>query len=338
VLRFIFNTFVPTITPMKAAVLHTFGKPPVYDNYPDPVPENEDQLVMTIKAASVKNLDKMRASGTHYASYTHLPAVVGIDGVGVLADGTRVYAQGIAGTIAEQALILKGRYVALPDGIDDATAAALPNAVIGAAMALRYRASIKKGDTVLVNGATGVTGQLAVQIARHYGASRIIATGRNAALLEKLKTMGADVTISLHQDDAAVIAQIKEEHAAKPIDIVIDYLWGHPVELIITALKGGGINAFTPVVKIVTVGSMAGEHIQLGSGILRSSAIELLGSGIGSISKEAMGKFITEVLPEMFQLVAEGKLHIETEIADLKDIETVWHKSIDAGKRLVIKM
>ena len=321
---------------MKAAVLHKLGYAPVYDNYADPIPENDDQLLMTVKAASVKNLDKGRASGRHYASYTHLPVVVGIDGVGFLQDGTRVYAQGITGMIAEKALVDKNRYVVLPDKIDIATAAALPNAILGAAMALRYRASIQKGDTILINGATGVTGQLAVQVAKHYGASRIIVTGRNAAALQKLKTFGADVVISLHNDDETIINKIKEEHAISPINIVIDYLWGHPIELVMNALKGGGIHAFTSTVKIVTVGSMAGDPIQLSSAILRSSAIEILGSGIGSISKEAMHQFRVEVLPEMFQLAADGLLHIETETAELKNIETVWHKETAPGKRLVV--
>ena len=323
---------------MKAALLHNFGSAPKYDTCPDPVAPGEDQEVINIKAASVKNLDKMRASGKHYASHTDLPAVVGIDGVGVLADGTRVYAQGLTGMIAEKALIAKGRYVVLPEKIDDVTAAALPNAVIGAAMALRFRACMQKGDVVLINGATGVTGQLAVQIAHHYGASKIIVTGRNQQTLQKLEQYGANVVISLHDTDESIISKIKHEHSAKPINIVIDYLWGHPVELIITALKGGGIHAFTPVVKIVTVGSMAGENIQLPSSVLRSSAIEILGSGIGSISKDAMAKFSNEVLPDMFELAANGALKIDTEVVQLKDIEASWHKETAPGKRMVVTM
>lgn len=322
---------------MKAAVLHQFGHPPKYEDFPDPVPQNE-QVLITVKAASIKNLDKGRASGKHYASYTELPAIVGFDGVGVLADGTRVYAQGITGMIAEKALIAKNRYTVLPDNIDDATAAALPNAVLGSAMALRYRAGIKKGDVVLINGATGVTGQMAVQVAKHYGASAIIATGRNAASLEKLKTLGVDVTVSLGQDDEAVIKKLKEIHTGTPVDIVIDYLWGHPVELIISALKGSGINTVTRKMRLVTVGSMAGENINLASGTLRSSTIEISGSGLGSLSKEDLQQFSAGVLPEMFQLAAEGKLTIEIENTTLKNIETAWEQETSPGKRMVVNM
>jgi NADPH:quinone reductase-like Zn-dependent oxidoreductase len=323
---------------MKAAVLHRLGQSPKYEDYPDPIPENEDQILINVKAASVKNLDKGRASGAHYASYTKLPEIVGIDGVGILADGTRVYAQGITGMIAERALVNKNKIVRLPDHIDDATAAALPNAVMGAALALRYRAAMQAGETVLINGATGVTGMVAVQIARHYGAKKIIATGRNPESLKKLTLLGADQIISLGQDDDTIIRELKQAHSGSPVNIVIDYTWGHPAELILTSLKGGGVHTVTARVRYVTVGGMAGDHIQLSSGILRSSAIEILGSGLGSLPAEAFKKMNTEVLPEMLQLAADGRLLIETEIAGLKDIETAWDKNIPTGKRLVIMM
>jgi NADPH:quinone reductase-like Zn-dependent oxidoreductase len=322
---------------MKAAVLHQLGQAPKFEDFPDPVPANADQLVMTVKAASLKNLDKGRASGQHYASYPQLPVVVGFDGTGLLADGTRVYAIGLTGMMAEKALINKNAFVKIPAGLDDVKAAALANGVFGAALALRFRAGIKPGETILINGATSVTGALAVQIAKHYGAKKVIATGRNAALLENLRRLGADEIISLKQDDKKIVDHIKQLHQANPISIVLDYLWGHPAELILSALKGGSnIHAFTSRVRFVTVGGMAGETIQLPSGILRSSDIEILGSGIGSLSKEDMQKTNSEVLPEMMQLAAEGKLEIQTETAPLKDIETAWEKSIAPGKRLVI--
>jgi NADPH:quinone reductase-like Zn-dependent oxidoreductase len=321
---------------MKAAVLHKFGEVPGYEDFPEPVPENDDQVLISIKAAAIKNLDRARASGTHYASHTHLPAVVGIDGVGVLQDGRRVYAQGITGMIAEKGLIYKNRFTLLPDDLDDATAAALPNAVLGAGMALRFRAGLKKGETVLINGATGVTGQLAVQLAKYGGASKVIATGRNEALLHKLKGMGADVVISLKEEEATIVDELRKLHHHQPIDVVIDYLWGRPMELILQALKGGGLHAFTPRVRIVTVGGMAGEHIELATGTLRSSAIELLGSGIGSLSAEDMQEFNSEVLPELFAQAAAGHLTIDVQTAGLKDIQSAWTMDVPAGRRLVI--
>jgi NADPH:quinone reductase-like Zn-dependent oxidoreductase len=323
---------------MKAAVLNKLGTPPVYQDFADPVPQNDEQILINVKAASIKNIDKLRAGGKHYASYKELPVIVGIDGVGILENGTRVYAQGLTGMLAEKALIPKNRFTVLPDKIDDIVAAALPNAVLGAAMSLLFRAKMQKGHSVLINGATGVTGRLAVQVAKYYGADKIIVTGRNAKSLQKLPELGADNILSLVQDDGAFIDALKEINRATPIDIVIDYLWGHSIELIIKSLRGGGMNSFTRPVKIVSVGDMAGENISLSSDTLRSSAIEISGSGFGSLSQDDFKKFNSEILPEMFQLTADKKLIIETQVDRLENIETAWNHHAGGGKRLVIRI
>jgi NADPH:quinone reductase-like Zn-dependent oxidoreductase len=323
---------------MKAAVLNQLGTIPVYQDYPEPVPQNDEQIVINVKAAAIKNIDKLRTNASFYACHTNLPTVVGIDGVGVLENGTRVYAQGITGMIAEKALISKHRYTVLPEKLDYSTAAALPNAALGGAASLLLRGNMQKGNTVLINGATGVTGQFAIQVAKYYGAAKIIVTGRNPQLSEKLKTLGADTFISLQQDDEAIIRQLRESHAAHPVDIVIDYLWGHPIELIISAVKGGGMNTFTHKVRIVTVGDMAGSTITLPSAVLRSSAIEILGSGIGSLSQEDLKKFASGILPEIFQLAADGRLTINTKTETLENIQSAWNENGEAGERIVISM
>lgn len=323
---------------MKAAVLHQLGTAPRYEDFADPIVKDDSQVLITVKAASVKNLDKGRAGGTHYAKHTNLPEIVGIDGVGVLPDGRRVYAVGIAGMIAEKAVINKNSYTVIPDAVDDATAAALPNAIMGSALAIKYRAEVKAGDTVLVNGATGVTGQAAVQIAKYYGAKKVIATGRNAESLKLLLELGADEVISLHDEDDKIAARIKEIHRDTPITSVIDYLWGHPAEVILNAFMAGGLHHTSAKIRFVTVGSMAGEEIKISSNLLRSTPIEILGSGFGSISGEIMKKLPTEILPDIFQLAAHGKLKIETVTRPLKDVESAWTENVPAGKRLVIVM
>ena len=321
---------------MKAAILYALGQTPKYGDFAEPVAQNEEEVILTVKAASIKNLDKGKASGAHYSSNTDSfePLVVGVDGVGLLQDGTRVYASGINGMLSERALASKDKLVKIPEKLDDITAAALPNAVLGAAAALRFRANIQAGQTVLINGATGVTGMVAVQIAKYYGAKKVIVTGRNADSLEKLLTLGADEVISLKQEDEQIISKLKEIHRLSPIDCVIDYLWSHPAELILSALQGKG--KATHKLRFVTVGSMAGDKIQLSSGTLRSSDIEIVGSGFGSLPDETIDLLFKEVLPEMFHLAAEGKLKVEITTAELKDIETAWNQEIPAGSRLVI--
>src|SRR2546430_1968320 len=158
---------------MKAAVMFERGQMPQYTkDFPEPTVNSEDEAVISVKAAAIKHWDKSRASGKHYSTKgeIHDAKVIGGDGVGILADGTRVFALGVSGMIAERAIIEKSRMIKLPDGIDNVSAAALPNAVAGSAMALRFRAAMKTGETVLINGATGFTGKVAVQIAKYYGA------------------------------------------------------------------------------------------------------------------------------------------------------------------------
>jgi len=195
-------------------------------------------------------------------------------------------------------------------GIDDAVAAALPNAVAGSAMALRFRAGIKDGEVVLINGATGFTGKTAVQIAKYYGAKKIIVTGRNEQSLQSLVELGADEMISVNQGDEQFIAQIKKIHADTPIDIILDYLWGHTAELILASLKGNG--SFTHKTRFVSIGAMSGDTIQLSAENLRSVNLQLSGSGLGSWSREEVKKLFSEILPEMFQLAVDNKLKVET--------------------------
>ncbi len=299
---------------MKAAVIYQKGEMPQYADIPDPIVQNDNELLLTVKASAIKHFDKGVAKGTHYSSNASKAnanaKVIGGDGVGILGDGTRVYALGVSGMVAEKAVIEKDRMVILPDGIDDATAAALPNAVAGAAMALRFRAGIQPGDTVLINGATGFTGRLAVQIARYYGAKKVIATGRNPESLKKLLAMGADEVVSVSQDDEQFAAQVKEIHNNTPLDVIIDYLWGHSAELLLSALKSNG--SFTHRTRFVSVGSMTGDKIQLSAENLRSVDIHLTGSGLGSWTRSEMHQLFSEILPEMFQLAADGKLNVET--------------------------
>lgn len=322
---------------MKAAIIYKLGQAPKYGEINEPIPQNNDQLLITVKASAVKNLDKAMANGSHYSMQSlEKPQVAGMDGVGILVDGTRVYGFGITGVIAEKALINKHTMVELPDGISNSVAAALPNAVMGSAAALCFRASIKPGQVVVINGATGVTGMVAVQIAKHYGASKVIATGRNEQQLKKLLNHGAHEVISLRQNDNQITDRLKQIHIETPISAVIDYTWGHPAELILTALKGNG--NITEKVRFVTVGNMAGDGITLSSAILRSSDIEIMGSGIGSISAAEMKKLFREVIPEMFQLAANGKLKIDSIAAPLKDVESAWKMDVPGGTRLVIVM
>lgn len=282
---------------MKAAVMYQKGTLPQYVDFAEPTAQNNDEILVTVKAVAIKHLDKGQASGNHYSSSA--PAqegrVIGGDGVCLLPDGKRVYGMGVSGMLAERATIHKGRIVAIPADVDNVTAAALPNAVIGAAMGLKFKADIQQGDIVLVNGATGFTGRVAVQIAKHYGAKKVIATGRNQQSLDELLSLGADEIISITEDNEGFKAQLAAIHSATPIDVVLDYLWGTTAETILACLKGDG--SFTNRIRYVSVGAMSGDLIQLSAQNLRSVDLQLTGSGLGAWSKAQVGKLFSEILP-----------------------------------------
>ncbi|QHV99349.1 quinone oxidoreductase family protein [Spirosoma endbachense] len=324
---------------MKAAIMYPSGEGPRYVEVPSPVVTSEAEVLMTVKAAAIKHIDRGRASGNHYSAEAQSPGqatIIGGDGVGLLADGTRVYAMGVSGMVAQQAVVEKDRMVVVPEGVDDATAAALPNGVIGAAMGLRFRAGIQPGDVVLINGATGFTGRVAVQIAKQYGAKKVIATGRNPNSLQEVLALGADEIISVNQSDEDFLAQIRALHSRSPVDVIIDYLWGHSAELLLASLKGKG--AFTHPVRFVSIGSVTGDKLQLSAENLRSVNLHLSGSGLGSWTRQDVGKLFREILPDMFQLAAEGKLKVDTVRVNLAEIESIYNVVIADGKRLVITM
>ena len=159
---------------MKAALVVKPGQTPVYSDFPEPTPTAEENLV-TVTAASLSHVTRGRASGTHYSTSGQIPFVVGVDGVGRLADGRRVYfvlPTAPYGSMAELTTVKASQCIALPDELDDVTAAAVAIAGMSSWAALQESAKFQAGETVLVNGATGASGRLAVQIAKHFGAKR----------------------------------------------------------------------------------------------------------------------------------------------------------------------
>ncbi|SMO56149.1 NADPH:quinone reductase [Chryseobacterium rhizoplanae] len=323
---------------MKAAVVFEKGSIPQYADFPEPETIQENEILVSVKAASIKNLDKARAGGNHYSTENkeHQPTIIGTDGTGYLENGNKVYFFSKKGTVAEKAVADKKMIVSIPEELDFSIAAALPNAVMGSAMALKFKAGLQPGNVVLINGATGITGRIAVQIAKLYGARKVIVTGRNEESLQALRELGADEVVSLKQEDHDFKKKIKEIHQQTPIDVVLDYIWGHSVEMILSAFKGDG--TFSHKTKLVTIGGMSGDTIQLSSQILRGTDIQISGSGLGSWTKEESARLFTEIIPEMYQAAVEGKIKMDTEDVDIKNIETVWNAEIQSGKRLVIRI
>ncbi len=321
---------------MKAIAVMTKGSDPVYvQKFEQPIPQNSDEVIMHVKAVSIKNLDRAIASGKHYSAQAadFKPRVIGTDAVGLLDDKTRVYGFGTKGTLGELAVVKKSSLVRIPDGLSNEKAAALPNALMGSVIALMLRAKLQKGQHVLINGATGITGKVAIQMAKHYGASKVTVTGRNEEVLKTLIDLGADTIVSLKQSEAAFTNQIKAIDAEKSIDVVIDYLWGHSAKMILESLKGKG--QYTHKTKFINVGAMSGDLMELSSSILRGTDIQLFGSGLGSWNEEEGAQFFTRLLPDAFELAAKGQLQIETAVYPITSVDEVWNTSVAWNSRLV---
>jgi NADPH:quinone reductase-like Zn-dependent oxidoreductase len=320
---------------MKAAVLHQFGTLPHYEDFPDPVPGTNEQLIH-VKAVALENIDKGLANGSHYSTQQflpQLPAVLGLDGLGALEDGTLVGFGGMKppyGSLAEKAVITKGYYAPIPAGIDPVVAAALPASALTALFPLKWGAKFQPGETLFINGITSTTGHLALQVAKHLGAGRVVGTGRHAETLETLKASGADSVINLTQPEEQLTQALAAE-AEKGIDVILDCLWGHPTELLLKALTPHELGFAKRRTRLIQVGEMAGATISLPGEALRTSGLEIMGAGAG-LTPEAMG----EATQMVWDWLREGKLHLDIVQVPLSDIESAWQRTDLHGKRIVI--
>lgn len=316
---------------MNAAVVSILGQIPKYQQFRDPV-AGENEVAVNVRAAGLHPIVKARASGSHYSSSGEVPMIPGLDGVGSLADGRRVYfgfARSPWGTMAERSLASPFTIIPLPDKLDDVQAAAIANPGMSAWLSTKDRAGLAEGETVLILGATGVAGQLAIQVARNLKAKRVIAAGRN---VDALAGQPVDAVIALGQPEDAVREAFAGE-VANGIDVVIDYLWGRPSELLLEALAKGFRPASTRSTRWVEIGESAGKTISLPGATLRSVDLTIKGSGFGSVPLDR----VLGAIPTLFAMAADGHLKVDTEAIPLAEVEQAWNR-VEKGKRIVFTM
>lgn len=310
---------------MKAAVVTSPGVRPCYGEFQNPA-SRDDLEVVTVTAAALTNLTKGRAAGSHYSADNQYPFVPGVDGVGILGNSRRVYfamPEAPFGAMAEQTLVDPRRTIPLPDNLDDVTAAALANPGMSCFAALIERARFQSGETILINGATGAAGSVAVQVAKQLGAKKVIATGRNAQELETLRALGADVILAfdLRPENPGGVERFEQALAATfadGLDVVIDYLWGTSARTIIVAAAKAVEDAHS--VRFVQVGEASRGPVELPAAALRSSAIQIMGSGLKSVT---LSKLL-EGIRKTFDLAAHGKLYLPTKAVPLTTVAENW--------------
>jgi NADPH:quinone reductase-like Zn-dependent oxidoreductase len=310
---------------MHAAVVRSFDHPPRYETVQAPEARGEHELVVDVLAAGLHPRVRSGANGSHYTSSGELPLIPGLDGVGRTADGDLVYfvlPDTTQGSMAQRTVVDRRRSVALPAGSDVAAVAAAMNPAMSSWIALRSRISMQPGQSVLVLGATGNAGRMAVEIAKHLGAGRVIGAGRDAERLAALAELGADVTVSLDDDALG--------DAAADVDIVVDYLWGAPAERAIRAIVTRRHDRSLPL-DWLQIGSVAGPDIALPSAALRAANLRIMGSGQGSVSTAA----IVAELPVLAAEVTAGTLTVDADPLPLAQIESAWNAPTAPGQRLV---
>jgi NADPH:quinone reductase-like Zn-dependent oxidoreductase len=317
---------------MDAAVLYEIGKTPRFDQFPEPVAA-EGEVVVHVHAASLKPVDKQLASGSHFASPRELPIICGSDGVGHLSDGQRVFFGGTRapyGAMAQRTVVPRAFTFAVPDGVDDETAASLPNPGVSAWLSLASRAKLRPGENVLILGATGITGKLAVRIAKLLGAGRVVAAGRNERVLNTLSELGADAIIRLDASAKDIAEAFAFEAGRSGFHVVIDYVWGTPAEAFMAAITRREFAVIKSETRYVQVGESAGPAISLPAAVLRSTALTILGTA-GIPAREVLVKAFQQVMTH----AARGELHVDTERVPLAQIENAWERG-EHGRRLVV--
>ncbi|MGD9696314.1 MAG: zinc-binding dehydrogenase [Thermoleophilia bacterium] len=315
---------------MHAALVTSFDHPPRYGEVSEPEPDGDAQVV-DVLAAALHPRVRSQADGSHYTSDGELPLIPGIDGVARLADGSLAYfvaADRAPGTMAERTLLDPRRSVPLAAGVDVAAIAAGMNPGMSSWVGLRRRAGLEAGQSVLVLGATGNAGQMAVQIAKHLGAGSVIAAGRHRGRLDGLAKLGADRVVSLDRGESS-IAELGE--AASEVDVVIDYLWGPPSEKAIPAIVRRRRER-ARALKWIQIGAVAGPDVALPSAALRAANLQIMGSGQGSVT--AAG--IVAELPALAAQIDAGAFSVNARTAALAEVEKIWNAPTAAGERIVL--
>jgi NADPH:quinone reductase-like Zn-dependent oxidoreductase len=319
---------------MYAAVLHALGKSPRYEQFAEPV-AGENEALIQVRAAALKPVDRQMANGSHYASFVEFPVVCGLDGVGSTDGGSRVYFAGPRrpfGAMADRTVVHRARCWPVPEGVDDITAAAIVNPGMSAWLTLTQAAKLIPGETVLILGATGTTGKLAVQIAKLLGAGRVVAAGRNQEALDSLRQVGADAAICLQGPGPELTDTFAREAGIAAYDVIVDYLWGWPTEAMLAALTRSDLNpGRSSRARLIQVGESAGASITLPAAALRSSGLEIVGAGTGAVPP-------MQVLLDTYNLLmdhaGQGKLQVATQPVPLAEVEDAWPREQRA--RLVI--
>lgn len=311
---------------MRAAVLHEHGVTPRVEEFEEPGAVEPGQIVADVMAAGLNPVDIAIASGNFYGGVPPVPSVVGREGIVRLDGGGLAYFDGSVapyGSLAERVLVQRDSLIDLPEGLDAAHAVAFGIAGLAAWLALEWRAELQQGETVLVLGATGPVGQIAVQAARLLGAGRVVAAGRNPEGLERARELGSDATVRLgEQDDLA--RAFRDAAGGEGVDVIIDPLWGEPA---VAAMQ-----AAAPGARLVQIGQSAGAEATIPSAAVRGKLLAILGHTNFAAPPDVKRAAYTR----MTQHAAAGELTADFEAVPLADASEAWERQQSGPHRKLV--
>ncbi len=292
---------------MRAAVAESQTEAPRIKEFRNP----EGNVVARVVAASLDPIDRVIASGRIAFRSLPLPAVVGLDGVAADGHGLRYFLgpRTPFGSFADLVPLDGAETVAVPSGLDPVTAAALGVPGVAAWLSVARAARVGAGDSVLVLGATGAVGRLAVQLARHLGAATVAGTARDAAglgLVERLGGTPVQLSGSTALDDE--LSAI----AGRGFDVVIDMLWGDPFARAVRRLAPGA--------RIVQVGNSAGAQADVNALAFRNKGATLVGHSNFLVTPEER----IAAYGRVAELAAEGRLEVAADPVPFTDFDAVW--------------
>ncbi|WP_051516025.1 quinone oxidoreductase family protein [Candidatus Blastococcus massiliensis] len=321
---------------MRAAVVTTPGEVPELAEHPDPAPVAGSTAVR-VTAAPLVPLDLLCASGTSYFGRPAVPYVPGVQGVGLvensphLAPGTRVWfatSAGMApgdGSLAERCIVAPDDLVPVDAELADPALAALGLSAVAAWMSLTWRGGLQAGEHVLVLGAGGAVGQVAVGAARVLGAGRVVAAARSRAARDRALAAGADEVVALDQDTATLADRFREALGGR-LDLVVDPVFGVAATAAAQVLSDGG--------RLVNLGGASGDTAEFSSAALRSRSASVLGYTNNALTPAQRRNALTTVAGH----AAAGRLAVAHEEVPLADVAAAWHRQAtgDPGIRLVL--
>lgn len=313
---------------MRAALVTSFDTPPHLAEVPSPIASGDQELV-TVLASALHPRVRSQADGSHYSTTGDLPLIPGVDGVARDAEGTLRYFVVESGAMAEQIVIDPRRSVALPGDVDPVVVAAAMNPAMSSWIALRHRVDLTPGSRVLIMGATGNAGRMAVQVARRLGAGHIAAAGRDPGRLAELGDLGADAVVDLGRDPE----EVRRDLAAvgRDVDVVLDYLWGPWAAATLRAVVPAREDDAQPLTWI-QIGSVTGPESPIPSAALRACNLRIVGSGQGSVPP----RDILADLPGLAAEVMTGGYAIDAHAVPLADVAEAWERSRTTRARLVL--